>query len=234
MKENTLLDPTEREILSHLVDDVVDDVEYEDVEFEVDTATKKRKVMSGKNHGGGRRKSDEWKQFTSSKTEMGFYFCNHCGDKLNVGKKVKVLKDHLSKKCKKLNEKRLRVEQQAPPISIVRSNTEASSGTMSSLTNSFEIGGRTDNFSASASKGLIQTDMRNHTCVGNYNQEKFELELAYAFITTNTPFITCQNSHFLSALHILRDDVQVPSRERMAGILLDKCYTEVLIDPHVY
>jgi len=55
-------------------------------------------------------------------------------------------------------------------------------------------------------------------------QERWEEAIAYYFYVTGTPFSRAGHFALLEALQLLRPNVRMPHRDKIGGILLDKCY----------
>lgn len=81
----------------------------------------------------------------------------------------------------------------------------------------------------SSKKSFRQSTIGEYQCpsMSTAEHEEFAKMLALHYYVTGTSFQRIEQPHFLEALKILRPDVKLPNRKRLAGDLLDKCYTDM-------
>jgi hypothetical protein len=61
------------------------------------------------------------------------------------------------------------------------------------------------------------------------DKNNFEEEIAMFFFSTGTPFSRIEDPHLTNACNILRPEVVLPHRKRLAGHLLNECYSKMKI-----
>ena len=81
--------------------------------------------------------------------------------------------------------------------------------------------------SAAKQPRLIQSTLQVSS-TGHTKQQEIDAAITKLVVGTNSPFVIVENANFRRLVDILRPGTKIPSRQTLAGPLLDKVFTEKL------
>lgn len=183
---------------------------------------------SGQRAGGkhkGRPRADVWSLFTKNETPQRLVacVCRHCGELVSHRKKSERAKGHLAKKCAPFRELMLSIADEAErpdwfnQMSVMVRKRGSDDPTVRS------DGGHGSSSSGPPTKRAKAADSRLNV------QEKIVEHLAIHFYVTGTPFERIEDEFLRRAFCVGRPHVELPSRQQLAGTLLDKCYNKIKV-----
>ena len=79
--------------------------------------------------------------------------------------------------------------------------------------------------SAAKQPRLIQSTLQVSS-TGHTKQQEIDAAITKFVVGTNSPFVIVENANFLRLVDILRPRTKIPSRQKLAGPLLDKVFAE--------
>jgi len=161
----------------------------------------------------GRAPDEAWALISNAEnaSNLKSIKCDHCGSTLNTPK-IERVKDHL-RKCEPFKRKYKKDDINTPDW--VYSKCAKSAGVSS---NSASLAGSNQSrITAHFNKKLSKSEM-----------EKFNYYLAMHFYLSGTSFSRVEEPFLRKALEVLRPGSDGPTRQNLAGPLLDVCYERVL------
>lgn len=177
----------------------------------------------------GRPRADVWTLFTENETPQRLVscVCRHCGELVSHRKKSERAKGHLAKKCAPFRELMLAIhnENERPDwfneLSVKprkRASEAAAVGRGDGGDGDSSAGGRS---TKRAKAEAVDTQLNVQ------QQETLDEHLALHFYVTGTPFARIEDEFLRRAFSVGRPHVELPGRQQLAGVLLDKCYNKV-------
>ena len=177
-------------------------------EVVMDTASAKR----------GRNKSTIWFLFTEDSNPQlkKSAVCKHCKTLVNYHKKTEYAQKHLNY-CKPFIKLMMGVDIADRPEWFDSRKSKLNNPTLATA-------GSSSTQSHCRQKAMTQYALPPMT---NRTQDMFEEAIALHYYVTGTSFQRVEEKNLARAVHMLRPDVVLPDRHKLAGPLLDKCYSKL-------
>lgn len=181
----------------------------------------------------GRPRADVWELFTEHEAPQRLVacVCRHCGELVSHRKKSERAKGHLAKKCAPFRELMLAIpDENDRPYWFNELSAKPRKRTSEAAPAAGRGGDGGGDGESSSAGGRSVKRVKAEAADARLNvlqQEKLDEHLALHFYVTGTPFVRIEDEFLRRAFSVGHPHIELPSRQQLAGVLLDKCYNKV-------